>query len=223
MSLEIKQLNLYQDDRILLEQVNLSVQAGQTICLFGPSGCGKTTLLNAIAGFHASYSGNIYLNEKDMHVMRPAKAFKIGYVFQDIALFPHLSIKDNIAYAFTSRQPKAVRKQRVEQLLALVELPGVEHKYPHELSGGQQQRIAIARALALEPEVLLLDEPFAHLDSDCTGCITRDMRDLILSQNIPALLVTHHLQEAEEFTDTIYTIANHKLVRYEEPKPLSAC
>ncbi len=220
MSLQIKNLTLWQNQQTLFNNINLSVSQGEIVCLYGPSGCGKTTLLNAIAGFHDECSGQILLNGNSLMRYRPARTFKIGYVFQDIALFPHMSIFDNIAYAFNVKHAKDERIEKVETLLNMVDLPNISHKYPHQLSGGQKQRIAIARALASNPDVLLMDEPFSSVDVDCTTCITRDMRELILAQKIPTLLVSHNLNEAENFADAIYGISEQNFYPFEMPIPL---
>ncbi len=220
MTFHIKNLTVKIKQKTLLEEINLSIDEGKIACVFGPSGSGKSTLLNTIIGFHKEYSGEIYLQSRSMCSMRPAKDFKIGYVFQDVALFPHLSVEDNIAYAIRTKD-REKKRSLIEKYLEMVELPGFENKYPHQLSGGQQQRIGIARSLAIEPDILLLDEPFSNIDAECTSCIISDMRQLVLAQKIPSLLVTHNLLEAEQFADVTYSISDHRLHKFVMPLPLN--
>ena len=148
-----------------LKGIDLQIPQGEFICFLGPSGCGKTTLLRIIAGLEGQTAGRIRQGGRDISTLPPAQR-DYGIVFQSYALFPNLSVADNVAYGLVNRKaPKAEIAARVRELVALVGLPGSESKYPAQLSGGQQQRIALARALATSPGLLLLDEPLSALDA----------------------------------------------------------
>ena len=151
-------------DHVALERLDLTVEEGEFLTLLGPSGCGKTTTLRLIAGFLAPASGRIYFDDEDVSNREPSKRL-IGMVFQDYALFPHMTIADNIGFGLRERSvPRAEIRRRVGELLDLVQLPGLEARYPAQLSGGQRQRVALARAVAFPPRVLLMDEPLGALD-----------------------------------------------------------
>lgn len=215
--------------QLMLEQVELrygkstavhtssfTVQQGQIACLLGPSGCGKTTLLRAIAGFEPLTQGQISLNGQIISTPQSTLATEqrhIGMVFQDYALFPHLSIADNIRFGIR-KQPRIAQQQRVKDLLQLVSLPGYENRYPHELSGGQQQRIALARALAPKPALLLLDEPFGSQDTELRETLAREVREIIKQEGITALLVTHDQHEAFAMADEIGVLQAGRLQQW---------
>lgn len=188
-----------------VHEVSLTLAEGQVGCLLGPSGCGKTTLLRAIAGFEPLSQGIIQIKDTVVssisHRVAPEKR-RIGMVFQDFALFPHLTVRRNIEFGLR-RITKAQRNQRVDELLELVGLSDYAQSYPHELSGGQQQRIALARALAPEPDILLLDEPFSSLDAELREQLALEVRDVLRHRNTTAILVTHDQQEAFAMSDTI--------------------
>lgn len=189
----------------VVHSVSLRLQKGEIGCLLGPSGCGKSTLLRAIAGFEPVKSGQISMRGQVLSSEQeniPTEKRKIGMVFQDIALFPHLSIADNIAFGIKSWS-KAEKKTRISELLELVGLPGTEKRYPHSLSGGQQQRIALARAMAPKPDLLLLDEPFSGLDANLRETLVPEIRDILKQENISAILVTHDQMEAFAMADKI--------------------
>ncbi len=203
--LVLKQIHLQYGKQAVVHAVDLRVADGQIGCLLGPSGCGKTTLLRAIAGFEPVTHGTIALNGQiisspQQHIAPEQR--HIGMVFQDYALFPHLNIADNIGFGLrkASRQTKA---QRVAALLELVNLGGYERRYPHELSGGQQQRIALARALAPRPRLLLLDEPFGSQDIELREMLAREVRDILKQEGTTAMLVTHDQHEAFAMADEI--------------------
>lgn len=209
-SLEKRQLNVrdvavHYGSVVAVKGAELELEHGQIGCLLGPSGCGKSTLLRAIAGLESLAHGQISLagiTLSDAQQTLPAERRGIGMVFQDIALFPHLTISQNIAFGLKG-QSKAEKDQRVAQLLALVGLEGFEQRYPSSLSGGQQQRIALARALAPKPKLLLLDEPFSGLDATLKETLVPEVRRILLQENITALLVTHDQQEAFAIADKI--------------------
>jgi iron(III) transport system ATP-binding protein len=160
-----------------LQDINLDIRKGEFVCFLGPSGCGKTTLLRIIAGLEVQTSGEVHQGGRDISRLPPALR-DYGIVFQSYALFPNLSVADNVAYGLVNRKtPKAEAAKRVSELVKLVGLPGSEAKYPSQLSGGQQQRIALARALATSPGLLLLDEPFRRsMRWNGFGCARKSAR-----------------------------------------------
>ena len=174
-------------------------------CLLGPSGCGKTTVLRCIAGFEAVQAGEIWLNGQLVSSAAsrvPPERRRIGMVFQDYALFPHLTVAQNVAFGLHALGASA-RSRRVAECIEAVGLSGLIEKYPHELSGGQQQRIALARALAPRPDLLLLDEPFSNLDVNLRERLGQEVRDIIKRFGITAVLVTHDQNEAFAIADEI--------------------
>ena len=172
----------------VLRQLDLDIAKGEFVCLLGPSGCGKTTLLRQIAGLDAADSGSIALAGRDITRLPPA-ARDYGIVFQSYALFPNLTVADNIGYGLGGS--RAARRQRVQDLLALIGLDGIAERYPAQLSGGQQQRVALARALATSPGLLLLDEPLSALDARVREHLRREIRALQQKLGITTLMVTH--------------------------------
>ena len=189
----------------VVDQLGFSLSEGQIGCLLGPSGCGKTSILRAIAGFEPVQQGYITLRGKKVSSQGEhlaAEKRHIAVVFQDFALFPHLNTGQNVSFGLHQLPPQ-VRKEKTIKMLDLVGLPGLENRYPHELSGGQQQRIALARAMATEPDLLLLDEPFSSLDAELREDLARDIRRIVKQQNITALMVTHDQHEAFAMADVI--------------------
>ena len=186
-----------------LKDIELSIAKGEFVCFLGPSGCGKTTLLRIIAGLEAQTAGRIEQNGRDISALPPAQR-DYGIVFQSYALFPNLSIADNVAYGLVNRKlPRGDIKARVTELLALVGLPGSESKYPAQLSGGQQQRIALARALATKPGLLLLDEPLSALDAIVRVHLRQEIRSLQQKLGVTTIMVTHDQEEALAVADRI--------------------
>ena len=189
----------------VVQDILIELQEGDIGCLLGPSGCGKTTLLRAIAGFEPISAGVIQIDSVTVSTMRrtlPPERREVGMVFQDFALFPHLTIADNISFGIRNLSWKA-QKARVDELLELVGLPDFGKRYPHELSGGQQQRIALARALAPRPKLLLLDEPFSSMDVELREQLAADVRRILKKEKITAILVTHDQNEAFAMADII--------------------
>lgn len=204
----------------VLAGVSLSVQAGEFFTLLGPSGCGKTTLLRLIAGFDQPDAGRICLAGQDVTHL-PAYRRPVHTVFQSYALFPHLNAYDNIAFGLARRgHPPAVIRRRVEALLALVGLEGVQRRYPHQLSGGQQQRVALARALACEPPVLLLDEPLAALDPQLRRQMQRELKALQHQLGTTFIFVTHDQTEALTLSDRIAVLRNGRIAQVGSPQTL---
>ena len=212
----------YDTDHGLVQAVqglNLHLEKGCIGCLLGASGCGKTTVLRAIAGFEPLRQGSIWLDDVALSSQRhlvPPEQRRVGMMFQDYALFPHLTVEKNIGFGLR-RWPAARRQTRVAELLALIGLEGSRHRYPHELSGGQQQRIALARALAPQPELLLLDEPFSNLDIDTREHLAFEVRDILKKTGHTALLVTHNQAEAFAIADRIGIMKNGALIQWDTP------
>jgi iron(III) transport system ATP-binding protein len=214
--LSLEQVEIRYGQTIAVHPVSLHVQQGQIACLLGPSGCGKTTLLRAIAGFEPLSQGQISLNGEVISNTQSTLATeqrKIGMVFQDYALFPHLNIAENIRFGIR-KQPNKLQQQRVKELLELVSLPDYAKRYPHELSGGQQQRIALARALAPKPALLLLDEPFGSQDTELRENLAREVREMLKHEGITALLVTHDQHEAFAMADEIGVLQAGRLQQW---------
>ena len=188
---------------VALKDVSLDVHSGEFLCLLGPSGCGKTTLLRIIAGLEVQSAGRIVQAGRDISRLPPMER-DYGIVFQSYALFPNLSVADNVAYGLVNRKvPRADRAARVKELLALVGLPDSGAKFPGQLSGGQQQRIAIARALATSPGLLLLDEPLSALDARVRVRLRGEIRGLQQRLGVTTILVTHDQEEALTMADRI--------------------
>jgi iron(III) transport system ATP-binding protein len=191
-----------------LASIDLDIAQGEFICFLGPSGCGKTTLLRVIAGLTVQTAGHIELAGRDITTLPPAER-DYGIVFQSYALFPNLSVADNVAYGLVNRRvPRAQARARVTELLALVGLPGCEAKFPAQLSGGQQQRIALARALATSPSLLLLDEPLSALDAIVRVMLRREIRSLQRKLGVTTVMVTHDQEEAFAVADRV-VVMNH--------------
>ena len=183
--------------------IDLDVYEGELVTLLGPSGCGKTTLLRAIGGFHQIDEGEIRLDGTPIQNLPPEKR-PTAMVFQSYNLWPHMTIYENMAFGLRLRkQSKQEIAQKVAHMLDVVKMPGCEKKYPAQLSGGQQQRIAIARALLLEPSVLLLDEPFSALDAKIRGQMREELKRIQQSLGITIVFVTHDQEEAMALSDRI--------------------
>lgn len=217
--LVVNQVKSAYDKTQILNGISLKLEAGEIGCLLGPSGCGKTTLLRSIAGLQTIKAGEIYLGDtliSSAKTNMPTEKRNIGMVFQDYALFPHMNIADNISYGI-KKQKKAEQKQRIKELLELVGLPLIEKRYPHELSGGQQQRVALARALAPRPDILLMDEPFSGLDVELRESLAKEVRDILKTEGITALMVTHNQNEAFAMADSVGVINNGQLLQWDTP------
>ncbi|MDO8799664.1 sulfate/molybdate ABC transporter ATP-binding protein [Phenylobacterium sp.] len=198
-----------------LNGVSLEIADGELLALLGPSGSGKTTLLRAIAGLEFPEKGQILFNDQDM-TYASAAARQVGFVFQQYALFRHMTLAKNIAFGLDVRKgaakpPKAEIDKRVDDLLNLVELPGLGKRYPAQLSGGQRQRVALARALAVSPSVLLLDEPFGALDATVRKSLRKELRRIHDATGVTTIFVTHDQEEALELADRV-AILNHGVI-----------
>ncbi len=192
----------YKDVRVL-ESIDLDIASGEFFTLLGPSGCGKTTLLRTIAGFQHQDRGEIIVNgERIDH--KPAHKRDIGMVFQDYAVFPHLTVADNVAFGLKARSlPKSEIETRVAESLKMVRLDGYQNRLPAEMSGGQQQRIGLARAMAIRPTLLLMDEPLSNLDAKLRIELREDIRDIQRRLGITTIYVTHDQEEALAVSDRI--------------------
>jgi sulfate transport system ATP-binding protein len=204
-----------------LRGVNLTIEGGELMALLGPSGSGKTTLLRIIAGLETQSAGRVFFGETDATGV-PVQKRRIGFVFQNYALFKTMSVADNVAYGLrvlprAERPSRADIRKRVRSLLELVQLPGMESRFPRQLSGGQQQRVALARALAVGPRVLLLDEPFGALDAKVRKDLRRWLRELHEHTGHTTVFVTHDQEEALELADRVAILNAGKLEQVGTP------
>lgn len=202
-------------DTDVLGGVDLSVRAGELVTLVGPSGCGKSTLLRSIAGLEPLDAGTVELTGTDVTSQPPEKR-RVGLVFQDHALFGHLRVERNIAFGLR-HLPRAARAARVAEMLELVKLTHLARRYPHQLSGGEKQRIALARALAPSPAVVLLDEPFGALDEVLREELGWEVKRILASNNIAAVLVTHDRHEAITLGDRVAVMDRGKILQCDAP------
>ncbi|MEN9768861.1 MAG: hypothetical protein RLZZ180_491 [Pseudomonadota bacterium] len=196
---------------VALRDIDLNIAQGELVCFLGPSGCGKTTLLRIIAGLEVQTQGSVEQAGRDISRLPPADR-DYGIVFQSYALFPNLSVADNVGYGLVNRRlPAAQIRERVQELIALVGLPGSGAKFPSQLSGGQQQRIALARALAMQPGLLLLDEPLSALDALERVRLRQEIRSLQQQLGVTTSMVTHDQEEALSMADRI-VVMNHGVI-----------
>ena len=222
MSIAIRNVSKEFGNFKALNDVSLDIESGELVALLGPSGCGKTTLLRIIAGLETADHGNILFSGEDttdVHV----RERNVGFVFQHYALFRHMSVFDNVAFGLRMK-PRAVRpseaviKQKVHDLLGLVQLDWLSDRYPAQLSGGQRQRIALARALAVEPKVLLLDEPFGALDAKVRKELRRWLRRLHDDLHVTSIFVTHDQEEALEVADRVVLMNSGQVEQIGSPQ-----
>jgi ABC-type Fe3+/spermidine/putrescine transport system ATPase subunit len=220
MSIQLEQVSKTYAGRAAISDVSVDIEEGEFFVLLGPSGSGKSTLLRAIAGLTSVDRGRIVLHGKDVTRLN-ARLREVGFVFQNYALFRHMTVADNIEFALRARRvPAAVRKRRRNELLRLVALEGFEQRLPSQLSGGQQQRVAVARSLAHEPRVLLLDEPFGALDARIREDLRRAIRAIQREIGISTILVTHDQEEAFSMADRIGVMDHGRLLEVGEPRAL---
>ena len=221
MKIEVKDLVRTYGQMVALDHVSLTADDGEFLALLGPSGSGKTTLLRIIAGLDYPDSGTVLFGGQDATRLKIQKR-RVGFGFQNYALFRHMTVAKNIPFGLEvkpgrDRLPSGEIRRRVSELLRLVQLPNLEHRYPHQLSGGQRQRVALARALAIEPRILLLDEPFGALDAkvrkELRGWVKQLQRDL----KITALFVTHDQDEALEIADRVVVMNQARIEQIGTP------
>jgi ABC-type Fe3+/spermidine/putrescine transport system ATPase subunit len=219
-SLQIHDVAKYYGPVCALERVNLDIEDGEFFFLLGPSGCGKTTLLKIIGGLEDPSAGTVTIRGKDVTRM-PANQRSTSTVFQEWALFPHMSVHDNIAFGMRMRRtPKPEIDTRIGDLLSLIRLPGYEKRMPFELSGGEQQRVAVARALATEPDILLLDEPLSNLDFALRQQMRIELKRLHEKIQKTTICVTHDQTEALTMADRLAVMSKGKVVQVGTPKEI---
>jgi iron(III) transport system ATP-binding protein len=229
-TLEINDLSVVLGDRLVLSKLNLKIESGKFAAILGPSGCGKTTLLRSIAGLITPYDGAIRFGKQLVSVsslVLPPHKRNIGYVPQDGGLFPHLSVYENVCFSLKNRKNQVDKNQIVHEMLELVGMKGYEKRLPQELSGGQQTRIALARALAMKPAIVLLDEPFSALDQALRNEISIEVVSLLKNTHTTSVMVTHDREDALVSADTIALMNDGKVVQYGAPadvylNPISA-
>lgn len=191
----------------VLENINFEVKQGEFISLLGPSGCGKTTLLTIIAGFKESDAGNIFVG--DNKVTKPGA--DRGFVFQNYALFPWMTVEKNIMYPMKQQGvSKDKRKERLEELLKMAKLEGKEKLYPSQLSGGMKQRVAVIRAIACKPQVILLDEPLGAVDFQMRKILQQELEEIFMNDKTTAIMVTHDVEEAVYMSDRVIVMSTDK-------------
>ena len=217
MILDVKELSHFFGEKEALSNLNFSIENNSIVSVLGPSGCGKTTLIRLIAGLEQIQNGEIFLENnlvanKNLNI--PPEKRPISYVFQDFALFPHMTVLENVSFAAGSKSNK---KQLIDQVIHLAKVENFLDKYPHSLSGGEQQRVALARSFAVQPKLLLLDEPFSDLDINLKREIIDDTLHLINSLDSSAIVVTHNAEEAMFLSDVILVIKSGKLIQIGTP------
>lgn len=201
MKLSVHDLRFRYSERgpLILDNLCMEVASGEIAAIVGNSGCGKSTLLRIISGLEDRAEGTVRLGDSVLqngHEFVPVEKRGLGFVFQDYTLFPFMTALQNIRFALKRQEP-----ERVHELIRLTRLEGLEHRYPHELSGGQQQRVAVARTLASDPGILLMDEPFSNLDAALVREIRTELRSILKARNLTTIIVTHSLEDAEAFAD----------------------
>nr|AYC64113.1 Sulfate ABC transporter ATP-binding subunit [Johnson-sea-linkia profunda] len=220
MSILIENVSKKFGGSFLLSQINLEIPTGNLVALLGPSGSGKSTLLRTIAGFEKPENGRIWLDGQNATFL-PIQQRQIGFVFQDYALFPKMTIFENIAFGLKIQKKSTEKiKSQVSELLHLTQLENFSMFYPHQLSGGQKQRVAFARALAIEPKILLLDEPFGALDVKVRKNLRVWLRELHEKLPVTTIFVTHDLQEAMEISDEIVLFRKGCIEQLGSPKEI---
>ena len=204
--LQLKQINKYFGRSHVIKDVNIDFEKGHFVTFLGPSGCGKTTLLRMVAGFYEPDDGEILLNGKRIERIPPYSR-NTAMVFQEYALFPHMNVFDNVSYGLrVKNRPKEEIERRVKEALDLMQLKGMEDRFPNQMSGGQQQRVAVARALVMNPEVLLLDEPLSNLDAKLRESVRVELRDIQKKMGLSTIYVTHDQSEALSMSHMLFVL-----------------
>jgi sulfate transport system ATP-binding protein len=218
MSVSVRHLTKRFDGFVALDNVNLEVPGGELLALLGPSGSGKTTLLRIIAGLEEADEGTVLYSDEDV-TDRSVRERNVGFVFQHYALFRHMTVFENIAFGLrVRRRPDRLVKERVTELLALIQLESLGQRYPSQLSGGQRQRVALARALAAEPKLLLLDEPFGALDAKVRQELRAWLRRLHDEIHVTSVFVTHDQEEAFEVSDRVVVMNRGRIEQVGTPE-----
>lgn len=209
-----------QGDMVAVNHIHLEIQAGEMMTLLGPSGCGKTTTLRMISGFETPTRGEIYIGDRSVANVPPNKR-DISMVFQSYALFPHLTIYENVCYGLRVKKlSKTELAERTQKVLELMELSGMENRFPNQLSGGQQQRVALARAVIIEPRVLLFDEPLSNLDAKLREHMRDELRSLQRRLGITSLYVTHDQSEAMAISDKVVIMKDGNIMQVGSPQEI---
>lgn len=221
VGIEVININKKYKDTIVLEDINLKVETGELVALLGPSGSGKTSLLRIIAGLETANSGRVYLEGEETSTKKIQERM-VGFVFQHYALFKHMTVFENAAFGLLVKKRKdrpssSQIKYKITKLLELMHLEGYENHYPSQLSGGQQQRVALVRALAIDPKVLLLDEPFGALDAKVRKELCRWIRTLHDKLKVSSIFVTHDQEEALEVADRVCIMNKGKILQIDRP------
>ena len=210
--LEIENLSKSYESKLeVVSDCSFSIESGNICAIVGESGSGKSTLFKLIAGLERPEKGSIKVKEKivsnDKFIVAP-KDRNVGLVFQDFSLFPHMTVKENIEFGLVKNKNK-----KVEELLKIIRMENFLNRYPHELSGGQQQRVSLARSLALDPSLLLLDEPFSNLDTELKSKLRKDVRNIIKDIGTSSIFITHDILDALDIADEIIFMDNGKIIR----------
>ena len=220
MSIVVRNVSKRFGEFVALDDVSLDVESGTLVALLGPSGSGKSTLLRCIAGLERPDTGSIHISEEEMTGRRPQER-GVGFVFQHYAAFKHMTVEKNVAFGLEIRRvPKAQIRERVGELLRLVQLEGLAKRYPAQLSGGQRQRMGLARALAVDPKVLLLDEPFGALDARVRKELREWLRRLHDETHTTTVIVTHDQEEAMEVADRVVVMNGGHIEQIAAPREL---
>ncbi|MER9865371.1 ABC transporter ATP-binding protein [Mesorhizobium sp. M0185] len=215
--LELKDVSKKYGEFVAVDGVCLEIEQGKILSLLGPSGCGKSTTLRMIAGFTAPNSGTVAIAGENVDHLKPYER-NVGLLFQDYALFPHMTVEQNVAYGLRYRgTPKPMIPTRVQHMLSLVRMVGMEARYPGQLSGGQQQRVALARALATDPQIVLLDEPLSALDAKLRLELRIELKEILRSVRATTIVVTHDQEEALSLGDEVVVMHAGKVVQRGSP------
>ncbi len=227
MRISVRNVSKRFGSKTVIDNLSIEIPSGSFTTLLGPSGCGKTTLLRMIAGLETPDSGEIYLGEKcvyssDKGISLPPEERGIGFVFQDFALWPHMKVKDNVAFGLRAQRRTEKLEEKVKAALHAVQLDEYAERYPSELSGGQQQRVSFARAIVTEPECILFDEPLSALDALLREEMRSELKALVTSRGITSVFVTHDQTEAMSMSDLIAVLSAGKIEQYDTPETIYA-
>lgn len=220
VSLEIKNLTKIYNKKTVLNNISFEVNDGEFLSILGPSGCGKTTLLKILIGIETSTSGKILKNGKDITKIDPSKR-EMGIVFQNYALFPNMTVLENVMYALNLKlKNKEKAKEESLKMIKIVNMDEHINKYPHQLSGGQQQRVAIARTLALKPDIILFDEPMSALDADNRLTLRRELKELQKKFKTTMIYITHDQEEAFSLSDRVMVMNDGNIEQIDVPNKI---
>lgn len=222
MDIVLRNITKFFGKKEVIKNLSITLSDGKFTTLLGPSGCGKTTLLRMIAGLETPDSGEILFNgeavfSKEKGINRPPEKRKLSFVFQDFALWPHMTVFENVAFGLRARRKKENLEEKVFEALKTVKLDGFEKRYPHELSGGQQQRVSFARAIVVEPECILFDEPLSALDAQLREGMREEIKALTKKMGATAIFVTHDQTEAMSMSDYIAVMSEGKIEQFDTP------